>query len=59
MTRAKDAILQDLAREEQRLADLEHVREEMRTRVESLRSELVTASACPPAPPRLPRGPGK
>lgn len=52
MTRAKDAILQDLAREEQRLAELERTRDEARTRIECLRSELATASA--PAPLSLP-----
>jgi hypothetical protein len=54
MTRAKDDILQDLAREEQRLADLERTREEARSRVEALRSELAIAAASPPAP--LPLG---
>ena len=52
MTRAKDAILQDLAREEQRLAALERTRDEARARIEWLRSELATAST--PAPLSLP-----
>ena len=52
MTRAKDAILQDLAREEQRLAELERTRDEARARIEWLRSELATASF--PAPLSMP-----
>jgi hypothetical protein len=54
MTRAKDAILQDLAREEQRLAELERTRDEARARIEWLRSELATASAPAPLSLRLP-----
>jgi len=51
MTRAKDDILQDLAREEQGLAELERTYAEACTRVEALRSELAIASASPPASP--------
>ena len=53
MTRAKDDILQDLAREEQRFAELERTFADARTRVEALRSELAIASASPPASPTL------
>ena len=54
MTRGKDGILQDLAREEDRLAQLERAHEEARAKVESLRSELATASTLALAPLRLP-----
>src|SRR5438105_1067835 len=58
MTRTKDAVLQDLAREEQRLVELERTGEGARAKIEALRSELVVASAstsvAQPPPPRLP-----
>jgi hypothetical protein len=41
MMRTKDAILQELAIEQARLAELERAREEARTKVELLRSELT------------------
>jgi superfamily II DNA or RNA helicase len=54
MTRAKEDILRDLAREEQRLTELERTCAEARTKLEALRSELAIASECPPAPLSLP-----
>jgi len=41
MMRTKDAILQELAIEQARLAEIERAREEARTKVELLRSELT------------------
>ncbi len=50
MTHAKDDILQKIAREEARLRELDRTREEARTRIASLRSELDTAREGPTAP---------
>jgi len=41
MVRTKDAILQELAIEQARLTELERNREEARTKIEILRSELT------------------
>ena len=41
MMRTKDAILQELAIEQARFAELERAREEARTKIELLRSELT------------------
>ncbi len=49
MSRARDDILGELAREEARLDDLERTRTEARARIASLRSELEIA-----APPSVP-----
>jgi hypothetical protein len=54
MTRARDAILQEIARQEQRLAELERTRDSARASLESLRAELATASAPSLLPLRLP-----
>jgi hypothetical protein len=51
MTRARDTILQEIAREEERLAELERAREEARARRESLQSELEGARVVAPALP--------
>jgi cell division protein FtsB len=48
MMRTKDAILQELAIEQARLAELERAREEARTKVELLRSELTAPQDTPP-----------
>lgn len=40
MTRPRDPVLQELAREEARLADLERTRDEVLARIKSLRLEL-------------------
>src|SRR5258708_11757769 len=55
MTRAKDDILQELAREQGELTELERTREEARAKIEALRSELATAITTPPSL-RLPTG---
>lgn len=55
MMRSRDAILQELAREEARLAEHERAREGTRERIQSLRSELAAASAT--TPPSLPLPP--
>jgi hypothetical protein len=58
MMRSKNAILQELAREEARLAEFERTREGTRERIESLRTELAAASTTPlslPPPPALDR----
>src|SRR5260370_866417 len=54
MTRPRDPVLQELAREEARLADLERTRDEVRARIESLRSELTCVTAAASLSPRLP-----
>jgi len=54
MTRTKDDILQELVREEARLAESERRREEARAKIESLRSELGAASLPAPLVLRLP-----
>jgi superfamily II DNA or RNA helicase len=54
MTRARDSILQELAREETQLADLERTRETTRARIASLRAELGSTAMVAPAPLRLP-----
>jgi superfamily II DNA or RNA helicase len=45
MTRSRDAVLQDLIREEARLADLDRACEGARATIDSLRAELAAASA--------------
>jgi len=52
MTRSKDLVLQELARENTRLTELERTRDEARTKIESLRSEL--AATCIATPISLP-----
>jgi superfamily II DNA or RNA helicase len=55
---SRNAILQELAREEARLAELERKREGTCERIESLRTELAAASKAPlslPPPPALDR----
>ena len=54
MTRPRDPVLQELAREEARLADLERTRDEVRARIKSLRSELTCVTAATSLSPRLP-----
>jgi superfamily II DNA or RNA helicase len=54
MTRSKEDILQDLALEQGRFTELERTREEARAMIESLRSELATASIATPPSLRLP-----
>lgn len=54
MTRSRDAVLDDLAREEARLADLDRSLEEARDRIVSLRSELEAPLGPPRVPLRLP-----
>lgn len=54
MTRPRDPVLQELAREEARLADLERTRDEVRARIKSLRSELTCVTAAASLSPRLP-----
>jgi len=43
MMRTKDAIHQELIIEQARFAELERAREEARTKIELLRSELIAA----------------
>lgn len=50
MTRSKDLILQELARADASLAELERTREEVRARIELLRSELAAARKTVAAP---------
>src|SRR5579862_53509 len=57
MTRSAEAILQEFAREEARLAELERTRDEARAKIESLRSELAAASATTPRSLPLPPAP--
>jgi superfamily II DNA or RNA helicase len=52
--RSRNAILQELAREEARLVELERTREGTRESIESLRTELVAASVTTPPSPSLP-----
>jgi hypothetical protein len=60
MTRSKEAILEESAREEQRITELEHALAEARARSERLRSELETALGTPPVVLPLPSaGSGK
>lgn len=40
MTRSRDDILRDIAREEARLSELDRLREEARARIAALKSEL-------------------
>ena len=54
MTRGRNDILEDLAREEARLARLERSRGEARARIASLRTELDAPPAVVPVPIRLP-----
>jgi hypothetical protein len=53
MKRSSDSILEELAREQARLAELERTRDETRARIESLRSEFDAASATATPPPPL------
>jgi hypothetical protein len=53
MTRPRDSILEDLAREETRLAELERTREAAQARIASLRAELDAAPAIAVAPMSL------
>jgi hypothetical protein len=53
MTRSTETILEELAREQARLADLERTRDEARAKIESLRSELAAACATRTLPPPL------
>lgn len=59
MTRSRDAILQEIACEDSRLAELERARDEARARIELLRSELASAPTAakphqlPPAGDRI------
>ena len=53
-TPRKNALLEELAREEARLADLDRQREAARTRVETLRAELTARSTNEPANLTLP-----
>lgn len=46
--RPRDTILHEIAREEERLAELERARDEARARCESLRSELEAAATVTP-----------
>jgi superfamily II DNA or RNA helicase len=48
MTRSRDDILREIAREEARLAELDQAREETQARVAALRSELETAASVHP-----------
>lgn len=48
MPRSKDLVLQELARENTRLTGLERTRDEARTKIESLRSELAATSIATP-----------
>ncbi|MFZ2509182.1 MAG: hypothetical protein WAW79_12005, partial [Steroidobacteraceae bacterium] len=52
--RSRNAILQELAREEARLAELERARAVKRESIESLRTELAAAYAAPPSLPLPP-----
>ncbi len=54
MTRGRNEILDDLAREEGRLAELDRTREATLARIASLRAELATAPMIVSAPLRLP-----
>jgi hypothetical protein len=54
MTRPKDTALQELAREESRLADLERTQGEARVRIELLRSELASVTATASVSPQHP-----
>jgi len=56
MTRARETILQEIACEEERLAELERAREEAQPRRESLQSELDGAMTPTPALLQLPLG---
>jgi len=47
MTRPRNIVLQELAREEARLGELGRAREDARRRIESLRAELAVAAARP------------
>jgi hypothetical protein len=57
MTRSKDAILQELAREDARLSELEQTRDEVRARIEALRTELAAAPRMAAIPHRLAAAP--
>jgi hypothetical protein len=59
MLRSKDSILQELAREDAKLAELDCIRGEIQTRIESLRSELSSASIAAPLSPQLPLAVGR
>jgi len=50
MTQSREAILQEIARQEQRLAELERTRDTARATLESLRAELATTSVVPETP---------
>jgi superfamily II DNA or RNA helicase len=52
MTRSKEVILEEIARQEQRLAELERSRDDAQASLESLRAEFATASALTLPPPR-------
>jgi isoquinoline 1-oxidoreductase beta subunit len=54
MTRSKDLIVQELARADASLAELERTRDEVRARIELLRSELAAAPTTAAMPHRLP-----
>jgi hypothetical protein len=54
MTRPKDTVLQELAREESRLADLERTQGEARGRSEVVRSELASVTASASVSPQHP-----
>jgi hypothetical protein len=57
MTRELNEVLEDIAREEARLLELERTREEARSRIASLRAELDAAPARLPLPlPLAPNG---
>jgi hypothetical protein len=53
MTQSREAILQEIARQEQRLAELERARDAARATLESLRAELATASVVPETPSQV------
>jgi hypothetical protein len=53
MTRSKNDIPKELAREQARLAELERACDEARAKIESLRSELAANPATTPLPSPL------
>ena len=52
MTRSRDDMLQEIARQEQRLAELERTRDVARATLDSRRAELAAAAALAEAPTR-------
>jgi superfamily II DNA or RNA helicase len=54
MTDTKDDILQTIAREEERLRELDRTRKNLRARIASLKAEFDAASGVAPSPPCAP-----